>query len=145
MLVLGLALLAAAPLIEATLWPPRALEAELMRGERRAPLWVENAYPWDMHGRALSNGSRISGRLYFPGGPARLRLIARAGRPGQVVLSLDGRNLPGLAFSQGHGLQAALPPVTRGWHWVGLAWRSCAQRECYLLVDRLELLPGGPG
>ncbi|MCB2190888.1 MAG: hypothetical protein KQI62_04945 [Deltaproteobacteria bacterium] len=144
-LVSGLALLAAAPLIGAKLWPPRALEAELVRGGPHSPLWVENAYPWDMHGRALSNGGWVSGRLYFPGGAARMRLVARAGSPGTVVLSLDGRSLPGLSFGQGSAVEIALPPVSRGWHQVSLAWRSCPRRDCYLLVDRLELLPGGPG
>jgi len=144
-LVVGLALLTAAPLAGAKLWPPRALEAELMRGGRRSPLWVENALPWDMRGRSLSNGGWISGRLFFPGGAARLRLIARAGSPGEVLLTLDGRSLPGLAFSRGHSLEVTLPPVTRGRHQVSLFWRSCPRRDCYLLVDRLELLPGGPG
>ncbi|MCF8042492.1 MAG: hypothetical protein K9L19_10110 [Desulfarculaceae bacterium] len=144
-LALGLALLVAAPLAGAKLWPPRALEAELMRGGPHSPLWVENAFPWDMRGRSLSSGSWITGRLFFPGGAARLRLVARAGSLGRVVLSLDGRTLPGLAFSKGHRLEVILPQVSRGWHQLRLTWRSCPGRDCYLLVDRLELLPGGPG
>lgn len=144
-LVVGLALLMAAPLAGAKLWPPRTLEAELMRGSHRSPLWVENAFPWDMRGRSLSNGGWISGRLFFPGGAARLRLVARAGSPGEVLLSLDGRSLPGLAFNRGRSLEVTLAPVNRGWHQVSLFWRSCPRRDCYLLVDRLELLPGGPG
>jgi len=144
-LVMGLALLIAAPLAGAKLWPPRTLEAELIRGGPHSPLWVENAFPWDMRGRSLSNGGWISGRLYFPGGAARLRLVARAGRPGEVVLSLDGRTLPSLSFSQGRNLETTLPALSRGWHQLRLTWRSCPRRECYLLVDRLELLSGGPG
>lgn len=142
---LGLALLFAAPLIGAKLWPPRALEAELMRGGPHAPLWVENAFPWDMRGRSLSNGGWVSGGLFFPGGAARLRVVARPGRPGKVVLSLDGRTLPGLSFAGGRSLETALPPMRRGWHQIRLTWLSCPGRDCYLLVDRLDLLPGGPG
>ncbi|MBU1276123.1 MAG: hypothetical protein KJ720_12165 [Proteobacteria bacterium] len=144
-LVLGLALLATAPLIGARLWPPRALEAEFMHGGPQAPLWVENAFPWDMRGRSLSNGGWISGRLFFPGGAARLRLVARAGQPGQVALSLDGRALATLPFDKGLSLVVELPPQVRGWHELGLAWHSCPERDCYLLLDRVEVLPGGPG
>ncbi|BEQ16200.1 hypothetical protein [Desulfoferula mesophila] len=143
-LVLSLALLASAPLVGAKLWPLRVLEAELMHGGRQAPLWVENAFPWDMHGRSVSNEGIISGRLFFPGGPVRLRLVARAGSPGEVVLRLDRWPLPGLVFDQGRTLETGLLILKKGWHRVSLVWRSCAQRDCYLLVDRLELLPGGP-
>ncbi|MFH2127536.1 MAG: hypothetical protein ABIK12_13530, partial [Pseudomonadota bacterium] len=72
-------------------------------------------------------------------------LIARAGGPGEVLPCLDGRSLPGLAFSRGRSLEVSLPAVNRGWHQVSFFWRSCPRRDCYLLVDRLELLPGGPG
>lgn len=144
-LILGLALAGGAPLAAAKIWPPRALEAELMRGGRLAPLWVENAFPWDPRGRSLRDGGIISGRLYFPGGPARLRLVARAGSPGRVVLRLDGWPLPGQDFAQGRSLTSGLLMLKKGWHRVSLVWSSCPERDCYLLVDRLELLPGGSG
>ncbi len=140
-LALGLLLLAGVLLAGARLWPPRTLEAEAM-ARREGSLYAEYAFPGRLRGVSLRDGGELRGRLFFPGGAAVLDLLAYNERPGRVELWVDETRRAEFAFQhQGRPIPVELGPVARGRHEVRLVWRSCQARACFLLVDRLRLLP----
>lgn len=159
-LALGLLLSAALVLGAARAFPPRILEAEMMAASVDR-LWAPNN-PLYLRGRVLLKGERLSGSVFFPGGPGRLRLVGLANAAGQVVVRLDGKPAGRAAFALGtvgkrikgigertrgyfaDARQEAwvdLPAMARGAHIITLSWDSCPARDCWLLLDYLELLP----
>jgi hypothetical protein len=131
--VLGVAL--------ASLYPPRFLEAEQMQSSGVAA-WTEYAYPGMMRGMVLLNGQTLRGRMSFPGGQAGLVLVGRAEETGQLVLRLDQEDRPVAWEAKQKNSQVDLGLVPQGYHQISLTWRSCPERTCSLLLDRLELRPG---
>jgi hypothetical protein len=141
-LALVMGLLAALDVAVASLHPPRFLEAEQMRGAG-VTAWIEYAYPDRMRGMVLQSGQSLHGRLSFPGGRAGLLLVGWAEEAGEIALRLDmdgrveERLLAWGKRQQNHKVE--LGEVPPGRHRVRLAWRSCPERTCTLLLDRLEL------
>lgn len=125
-------------LVGARLMPPSVLEAEHMASSQAA-IYSENVYPDRPRGRSLSNGHAIIGFLHFPGGAAELRLKGYSGAPGQITLSLDGTERGRYTFQGQEDLVMPLGQVSRGFRLIKLSWKSCPERRCFLLVDRLEL------
>lgn len=133
-------------LLAAALTPPAWLEAEQME-HRGGALWAEWAYPPPhMRGWVMFNGTALEGSLFFPGGPARVRVIARGDLRGRLTLSVGGRARqapwPGGRFA--HTVAFDLGDMARGVHRLRLDLQTCPNRSCSLLVDRLELVAGGP-
>ena len=124
-------------LVGARLMPPPVLEAEHM-ASAQAAMYTENVYPDRPRGRALSNGHAIVGFLHFPGGPATLRLKGYSGAPGRITLSLDGIERGRYPYSGREDLVMPLGQVDRGFRLIELSWKSCNERRCFLMVDRLE-------
>lgn len=123
----------------------RSLEAESMRA-KGASLWSERPGPGAKRGQLLRDGGQLSGRLYFPGGEAVLRIQGMPQDGGRITASLDGR-----LFEQPWpaGLAEAvvsLGPVSQGAHRLSLTWASCPEDNCGLVVDRVrvEAAPAPP-
>ncbi len=140
-LALALLLLLAAGLGVARHWPPSFAEAEQMRLSGGS-LWVEYVYPHIERGAVLMDGGRLKGRLFFPGGESGLRLVGRPGQNGQVTVVLDGATVYRQPWKGGLAdLVMSLGQVPRGQHSLELAWSSCPDRGCGVLIDRLEAVP----
>ncbi len=131
-------LVAAGFLAAASHNPPRFLEAEQMNSEGAAA-WTEYAYPDMMRGMVLLDGHSLGGRMFFPGGEAKLTLTGEAKRSGQVILTIDRREFMRNWDLEDRNLTVDLGQVERGFHKLSVAWRSCPTRRCSLLLDRLEL------
>lgn|GEM_PF-696679 len=140
-LALALLLLLAAGLGAARLWPPAFVEAEQMRLSGGS-LWVEYVYPDLDRGAVLMDGGRLQGRLFFPGGQAGLRVVGRPSQDGQATVILDGVTVHRQPWRGGQAdLVIPLGEVPRGQHSLELAWSSCPERACGVLIDRLEAAP----
>lgn len=143
-LALALALLGGGFLALAKHHPPSFLEAEHMRGQGPAQ-YVEYAYPNFMRGMVLMDGQTLKGRLYFPAGPAVLRVVGRADQAGDLILKLDGTQIRWRWEGRPYHRDIPLGRMTAGYHQLEVGWSSCPERSCTLLLDRLELVgPGDP-
>ncbi|MGD8562318.1 MAG: hypothetical protein PVG03_07280 [Desulfarculaceae bacterium] len=133
-LILGGGLLAAAKI-----FPPTFIEAEHMR-PLGATLWTEYAFPGFKRGMVMLNGKAVQGRLHFPGGPVRLRLLGMAYKEGSLQIKVDDR-VWHQAMSEGQ-MEADLDlgPISRGYHRIEVSWSSCPTRACPFLLDRLEVV-----
>ncbi|MCB2189700.1 MAG: hypothetical protein KQJ78_25070 [Deltaproteobacteria bacterium] len=148
-LCLGLLLALGASLVlgGGALFPPRFLEAEQMESNQ-APLWVDHAYQVSLRGRSLAPESQVRGRLYFPGGEARLLIRADSNASGLIEVLVDGHSLVQVPFSKDdRRATAAMGPVEAGNHTLTIIWHSLPKppgQEAFLLLDRVELLDRGP-
>lgn len=124
----------------AKLLPPSSLEAEQMAGER-ASLYGLVAGGAKPVGRSLASGGRVWGRMHHPGGRCALAVVGYCGAPGQVRLSLDGRQISQQPCVKGAKMVFSLSRSGPGYVNLGLEWRSCPERRCYLFIDRLHLRP----
>ncbi len=119
------------------------LEAEGMRATG-ARAWAARPGPGAARGWVLRPGGRLSGRLYFPGGEAAVRLVGRPRQAGRVSLSLEGRLFEQPWPKDKASALVALGPVSQGTHRLSVAWSSCPEPDCSLVLDRLELAPPPP-
>lgn len=144
--------------VAAKLYPPRILEAEVMASPVQR-VWSPNN-PLYLRGRVVLSGERIAGPLYFRGGPAGLRVVGLAGADGRLAVYVDRRQAAELTVKKNPGfvrkkmvgertrgyfnqardeVDLDLGDIPRGYHEVALTWRSCAGRDCWVLVDYLRL------
>jgi hypothetical protein len=88
----------------------------------------------------MLNGKAVQGRLHFPGGPVRLRLLGMAYKEGSLQIKVDDR-VWHQAMSEGQ-MEADLDlgPISRGYHRIEVSWSSCPTRACPFLLDRLEVV-----
>ena len=133
-------------LVRVALWvPPTFLEAEQM-DRRGGQIFAEYDYPQYMRGAVLLNGNQVRAPLFFPGGPARLLFRGRASDEGRLRIELDQRHWeinwhdqPQVALTRQLERVVDLGEVSPGWRQLKVTWLSCPQRQCNLLLDRIEL------
>lgn len=145
--------------VAAKLLPPRILETERMAAPVQR-IWSPNN-PLYLRGRVLHTSETISGALRFPGGKARLELVGLARAKGEAQITIDGKPAAAAIFkpdprferkfrigerTRGYfgGARTVvivdLEDVDQGAHVIGITWRSCGQRECWLLLDYIKRL-----
>ena len=161
-LVVGLGLMVVLFLGAARAWPPRILETEMMMATADR-LWSPNN-PLYLRGRVLLSHEKLTGAIFFPGGPCRIDLVGLANVAGAVVVELDGKPAGRVDFPRGTGarkikgigertrgyffdartvVSAELGVVGRGTHIISVRWESRPGRRAWLLLDYLELKPSG--
>lgn len=141
---LALALICGALVLGGLAWGSLAHISSAQAESMIAPkikLWSSGHGPGTVRGQSLSDGGRLSCRLYFSGGETTVRLLGSSQAKGRVTLTLDGRVFEQpWPLGQDHA-RVEMGPVKQGVHRITISWSSCIESRCVLLLDRVEVAP----